>query len=347
VPSSGAGANAGIAADQLMSHYVSRKKPEWDELESLLQRAKKSIDSLSAEELSRLDVLYRRTAVHLAQVATRTRDANLVKYLNDLTAGAHAIIYVTPRQGIGGLTWPFLRDGFARAVARTARFQLASVALMLLGIFVAYIAVQHDPVAAYALMPDGEIRQLGSSREQLLEVLRSGRDQSGGEKFVFASFLFQNNFKVSLLAMATGVLAALPTMFLIFYNGMILGAFTAVHHNQGIYGEYWAWILPHGVTELGAIALCGGVGLLLGHALVCPGPLTRSESLRRAGVEALRVTLGVGVMLVFAAIIESFLRQSHLPTASRLAFAAGTAVFWGLYFWRGFKLERAETKRSK
>jgi uncharacterized membrane protein SpoIIM required for sporulation len=329
-----------------MSNYVSRKKPEWDELEKLVQQAKQSIDSLTAEELGRLDVLYRRTAVHLAQVATRTRDAILLKYLNDLTAGAHAIIYVTPRKGIGGLFWPFLRDGFARSVVRSARFQWVSLILMLLGVFIAYTAVQHDPVAAYALMPEGENRQLGATREQLLEVLRSGRDETHGSKFAFASFLFQHNFKVSLLAMATGVLAAIPTIFLIFYNGMILGAFTAVHHNQGIYAEYWAWILPHGVTELGAITLCGGVGLMLGHALVCPGPLTRSESLRRAGSEALLVSLGAGVMLIFAAIIESFLRQSHLPTWSRLLFAAGTAVFWTLYFWRAWKLERAERTRS-
>ncbi len=45
-------------------------------------------------------------------------------------------------------------------------------------------------------------------------------------------------------------------------------------------------------------------------------------------------------MLIFAAIIESYLRQSHLSTNARLAFAGGTAAFWALYLWHGFRRER-------
>jgi hypothetical protein len=47
---------------------------------------------------------------------------------------------------------------------------------------------------------------------------------------------------------------------------------------------------------------------------------------------------------VFAAIIESYLRQSTLPTAARLTFAAGTGIFWWSYIRRGVKLERAKTE---
>ncbi len=108
------------------------------------------------------------------------------------------------------------------------------------------------------------------------------------------------------------MLAGVPTVYLLIYNGMLLGAFTALHHRAGIYTDYWAWILPHGVTEISAIVLCGGVGLLLGKSVLSPGELTRTESLRRAGNEAVPVCLGIAGMLVLAAIIESYLRQSHL-----------------------------------
>ena len=104
----------------------------------------------------------------------------------------------------------------------------------------------------------------------------------------------------------------MPTVLLLGYNGMVLGAFTSGYHGAGIHAEYWAWILPHGVTELTAVVLCGGTGLLLGRAAVAPGLHTREESLRRAGREAGRVCLGVAGMLVFAASVESYLRQSHL-----------------------------------
>ena len=57
-----------------MADFVTRNRPDWDELEQLLARGRRSVGRLSPEELNRLDVLYRRVAVHLAQVRTRTRD---------------------------------------------------------------------------------------------------------------------------------------------------------------------------------------------------------------------------------------------------------------------------------
>lgn len=323
-----------------MSDFVSRHKPEWEELERLVARARRQFSRMTPEELSRLDVLYRRTTVHLAQVSTRTRDASLVRYLNDLTAAAHSIIYLPPRRSSLRQVRTFLVEGFPRAVARTWRFHVASLLIVLGGVLIGYIAVERDPAAAYALMPAEEFRQVGSTREQLEDVLRSGRDEGGGTKFAFSSFLFSHNLKVGLLALATGVLAGIPCVFLLFYNGMLLGAFTAVHHGTGIHAEYWAWILPHGITEIGAIVLCGGIGLQLGWAVVCPGMRTREESLARAGREAACVAFGVAVMLLAAALIEGYLRQSYLSTEGRLLFAGVTAAVWAGYFAFGFIRER-------
>jgi uncharacterized membrane protein SpoIIM required for sporulation len=329
-----------------MSNYISKHKPEWEELQELVTLARKSMKNMKPEELARMDVLYRQTTVHLAQVASRTKDIALLNYLNDLTAAAHSVIYLPPRRAATQTALMFVTDGFARAVARTWMYHAASGALMIFGALLAYFAVWNDPLAAYAIMPAMEVRLPGSTQEQLLDALRHGRGMQSGDKFIFASFLFSHNFKVGLATLALGVLAAVPSIILIVYNGMIVGAFTAIHHNAGIYAEYWAWILPHGVTELSAIVLCGGIGLQLGRSVVCPGMHNRAESLRLAGLDAMRISLGVGAMLVFAAIIESYLRQSHLPMWGRYLFAAGTFVLWSLYFFRGWLLERAEAHKA-
>ena len=318
-----------------MGDFVSRNKSDWQELEQLLARGRKAIGKMTPGELARLDVLYRRVTIHLAQVATRSRDARLTRYLNDLAAAAHALIYLPPREPLLRGALAFVVAGFARSVVRTWRFHAASAACLILGAVVAYFATMHDLLAAYALSIPGDPRTPGSTPEQLREVLRSGRDGGGGTKFVFASILFTHNLKVGILSMGLGVLAAVPTLILMFYNGMVLGAFIAMHHRAGIFAEVWAWLLPHGVTELGAIVLCGGIGLMLGMAVLSPGESTRSEALRRAGIEAGRVVMGVAVMFVMAAIIESYLRQSHLSSGARLLFAAGTAVLWGVYFAHG------------
>lgn len=324
-----------------MSDLVFQHQSEWQELERLLQRGKSSLRSLSPEELGRLDVLYRRATVQLARAATRARDPALVSYLNSLTAQAHSLIYVSPRRSLVAGAVGFLLVGFARCVARHWRMHATAAAIFFGAALFGYLASRHDIRAAYALSMPGDVRQPGSSPEQLLDVLRHGRDQEHGELFVFASFLFQNNLKVGLLAMGTGVLAGVPTVLVLLMNGLMLGQFAQMHSAvPEVRLEMWAWILPHGVPELGAIVLSGGAGLLLGWSLLRPGELSRAESLRRAGAEAARTALGVAAMLFVAAIVESYVRQSELSTPARLWFAAASAAFWALYFVNGLRLER-------
>lgn len=320
-----------------MQNYLQRHESEWNEMESLLQRAGHTgrLASLTAEEINRLDVLYRTIAAQLAQVKTRTRDPALLHYLNGLTASAHGIIYAYRRPPVWKRTWHFLTHGFACEVMQQWRVHLASLLLMGLGVLVGYLATMRDPTAAYALMPAGELRHPGMTAEALMDILRGGREQDGGEKFVFASFLFQHNLRVGLLALGTGILAAIPTILLIVYNGMYLGAFAAVHTQAGIGLPMWAWILPHGITELGAVVLCGGAGLQLGRAVVCPGLRSRGDRLREAARSVVRIGAGVALMLVFAAVVESYVRQSHLTDAARLGFAGGTLLFWVAYFTHG------------
>ena len=330
-----------------MSGFVKRNRSGWEELEKLVQQARRRPRSLTPESLNRLDVLYRRATIQLSQVATRTTDRRLVSYLNDLVASAHGLIYLPPKQSILSGLRTFLVEGFARVLARHWKAHAVSAGLLMGGALLAYLLSIADPLANYALWPRQDVRQPGSSPEQLLEVLRSNRDGSGGEKFAFASFLFVHNLKVGLLAMALGVLAGIPTSLLMIYNGMILGVFVAIHLRAGINTEMWAWILPHGVTEIGAIILCGGIGLILGKAIVSPGMVTRTEALRRAGEEAGLTALGVGGMLCVAAIIESFLRQSNLSTGARLTFAGCSAVFWVAFVvYGGIRERSAQAKLS-
>jgi uncharacterized membrane protein SpoIIM required for sporulation len=323
-----------------MSGFAARHKKEWRELEDLIARGRKSIARLSPKERERLDVLYRRTTTQLARVSSLTRDRPLIEYLNNLTGSAHSLIYLPPRQGIFEGVVMFVLEGFARTIARNGRAHGVSLLLLTGGGLVGYFAAMSDPLTAHALWPAGDARQPGSTADQLLEVLRGGREEGNSAKFLFASFLFQHNLKVGLLAMATGILAAVPTVFLMVFNGMLLGVFVAIHHQVGIRSEMWAWILPHGVTEMGAIVLCGGMGLMLGEAVVRPGERSRKSALLAAGRETGLMAAGVAGMLAAAAYIESFVRQSHWSTTTRLWFAAGTALFWGAFIALGVIRER-------
>lgn len=330
-----------------MSDFVSRNKGTWTELEQLVEKGRKSVSKLSVQELGRLDSLYRQTTVHLSQVTTATRDQNLINYLSQLTAAAHSLIYLPPRKSMLQGLFTLFTTGIAQAIARQWRYHLAALLLFFSGAFVAYYATFNDALMGYAIMPSMmEGRGPGATKEQLQEVLRSGRDEDGGQKFFFAAFLFSNNFKVAVLAMAAGILAVFPTVLIMFYNGMVIGVFVAIHHQAGISSEMWAWILPHGVTEMGAIILSGGMGLYIGKSVLAPGKFTAGESLKNAGKEAGIIIAASFAMLVFAAIVESYVRQSHWSTTTRMLFAGGTFAFWVAYIGFGFFLNAEEKRRQ-
>lgn len=328
--------------------YLDRVAQHAAELDALLNKARgRGPSGLTSEELARLDELYRLATIHLAQVRARTQNEALIQSLNRLVARAHSFIYISPKDNPLKRILRFYTIGFARVIARTGVFHLAAALLFVFGAFIAYHATSAHLSAAYAIMGPQEIRLPGVSREQLEWVLRSGRDQSTGEKLQFASLLLTHNTKVGFTAFVLGILAGIPTVFLLLTNGAMIGAFAHIHHEKGIVAEMWAWLLPHGVTEIGAIFLCGGAGLMLGMALIRPGHRSRTQSLVIAAREAVRIVMGVVPMFIAAGFIESFLRQSHMSTQGRIIFAAASALFWAVYITIGALAERAANPKPK
>lgn len=324
-------------------HTIEKMQPVWDDLRVLIQRFRsRGARQMSPDDIARLEHLYRQSTIHLAQLRSRSTNQKLIEQVNHLVADAHSLIYAAPRDNFAARIVRFYLTGFSRSIARTWKFHAASFLIFIIGVAGGYYASMRDPMAAYSLMMTDDFRMPGSSAEQLEAVLRSGRDYDATEKLQFMTFLLTHNTKVGFRAVAWGILCGVPTFFLMLYTGGFMGAFTAVHAQKGVVAEWWAWILPHGVTEIGAVILCGGAGLLLGMAIVHPGKLTRRASLVRAGRETLRVSLGVIPMFILAGFIESFVRQSHWTTDQRFAFALATLIAWAIYFTAGAIIERRQ-----
>jgi uncharacterized membrane protein SpoIIM required for sporulation len=119
---------------------------------------------------------------------------------------------------------------------------------------------------------------------------------------------------------------------LLFDTGLMLGAFAAIYARRGLSFDLWGWLLPHGITELTAVVLCGGVGMALGQALVFPGQEQRLAGLARRGREAAVVALGAVALFFVAGLIEGIFRQRVQDPGIRYAVAITTAVLLLAYF---------------
>lgn len=316
------------------------REAQWARLDALLARANGRLTALGGEETGELGRLYRAAATQLALARAGGSVAHRER-LNDLVGRAHALIYGTAAgapAGAGARSWLLALLLAPVAVRRAWRYHVLAGALLLVGVCYGWIGAARDREWALELvMQSGDDRTPYATRAELLATLQAGRpdDQGGGmdtgEKAVFGAYLWQNNTRVALLGFFAGPLAGVPTAVLLLFNGMVIGTYTQTFVGHGLAFEWWAWILPHGVTELLAIVLLAGGGLWLGRLVVAPGERTRRDAMREARPDILRHALLAFPMLLLAAVLESFVRQSGLSDPGRYVFAAATAVGWAAW----------------
>ena len=321
-----------------LKSYEFRKErsKSWTELEKLVNRCeKKGPKSLTGKELARLPVLYRAALSSLSVAKSISLDRALLDYLEALTARAYFVVY-RPKVHIFSGIGKFFSQFFPQAVRDVARPLLLSTLFLMVGVLTGFFMTVNDPSAYYAFVSPEMASGRGpdSSREELLEVLYGGDESTGSGLAYFAAFLFNNNASVGILAFALGGLVGIPVFLLLFQNGLTLGAFAAIHFEQGLTVDLWGWLLPHGVTEILAIVLCGAAGLAIARGILFPGEYGRIDAMRIEGKAAGTVVFGSLLLFVIAGLIEGIFRQKVQSIWIRYVLASVTAVFWTWYFCR-------------
>jgi uncharacterized membrane protein SpoIIM required for sporulation len=301
-------------------------------LEELLDRAERVGGPLRFDELREMARLYRICSAQLSLERSRRSDPQRIRYLNALCVRAYSHLQVPAPRRVAPLE--FFVASFPATLARTAWLQALSALVTVVGTLAGAALVAGNPALVYALLPAGSYppdkvqRLMDSSAERAKFLTHTVSDF--GIKSVFSAGLFIHNMQVGMLAFASGILAGVPTLLLDFYNGLMLGGFTWIFSRGGNLALFLAWILPHAIPELLAVTLCSAGGLVMARAVVAPGREGVGAALRAAAAPALQMLLAALPLFLIAAGIESFLRQSTLSTAPRLAVAAadGAAVIW-------------------
>ena len=328
--------------------FRAEREPAWQRLEELVTRAERNgLAKLSARELLRLPILYRAVLSSLSVARAISLDRNLLTYLESLSSRAYFLVY-GGRSNAFVAIGRFLSHTLPEAV-RAARWYVAlSAFCLVLGVVVGYVLTIGNLDWFYTFV--GESSAQGRNPAASTEALRrplylDGRGIS--ERLTaFASFLFTHNARIGIMAFALGFALGAPTVLLLFFNGLTLGAFAGLYASRGLGYELWAWLLIHGVTELLAIVLCGAAGMMLGAAVLFPGEYTRLQNLARAGRRAAVVAIGAVLLFFVAALLEGFGRQLILDPTMRYLLAASTAALWALYFLRSGRSRTGEANRS-
>ena len=304
-------------------------------LASVQQRG---LRNLSEDEVSEFVAEYREIGTDLARLrtASRGRDGDAIYYLSRLVAAGHNVFY-RQRQVPVGEAWRYVAFEVPREVRRSWRPILAAAALFFAPMAVSWVAVLVHPPAAHEFLPPAMIDRAEEGRNRAATGIGYIEDP---ELFrpVMASAIIANNVQVTFTVFAMGVTAGAGTIFMLLFNGVHIGGFFGLYQSLGIFPLLLAFVAPHGVLELTAIAIAGGGGLLLASAILLPGALTRTDALVVQGRRAIRLLTCSTLMLLVAGAIEGLISPiPDWPLAWKLAVAAVTGVLFLFYLFAGVR----------
>jgi uncharacterized membrane protein SpoIIM required for sporulation len=150
-----------------------------------------------------------------------------------------------------------------------------------------------------------------------------GRERTATTDWMMFGFYIRHNISVAFQCFAGGLFAGLGSLFFLAFNGAFGGALAGFLTERGLSSTFYSFIVTHSAFELTAIVLSGAAGLRIGHALLAPGRLTRSQSLVDASRESAVLLYGVMALLVIAAAVEAFWSSaSWLPHSVKYSVAA-------------------------
>ncbi|MDR1560026.1 MAG: stage II sporulation protein M [Clostridiales bacterium] len=297
--------------------FILKNEARWKQLEAYnALLAKKSVKTLELGQINEFAELFRAVSLHLAYAKTHFPNGRSVSYLNQLAGIAHQHFYLREKGGFASVIW-YIRKGFGRALRAKRAYVAFSFALFMAGVLISLAMILVDREYASLFLP-----------ENFIQAASQENSAAGETNYSFLSaYIMTNNINVSLLAFAGGVVAGLGTVYILFFNGVILGGLSSLSAVNGSdMLNFFSLILPHGFIELTAIFISGACGLMIGQAILTPGDLRRRDSFIRGAKEAAYLVPGVTLMLVIAGLIEGFFTPLQILPWVKLAFSFATLI---------------------
>lgn len=348
--SSGAAVSVDAAPGREERAIVAGGMQRWQRFGARLQtiQARGGLSSIPEEDLSDFVAEYRDVSADLARMrtASRGRTPDEMYYLGRLVAAGHNLLYRRRALPLHEI----LRFLFTTAPAEVWRSwrPIALAALLLFGpMAVAFARVKaEEPTGWASLISDGMRQRVEEALDRPLEgraYLPEREARARGP--VLASGITTNNVQVGYVAFAGGVLAGIPTVASMMFNGVSIGAVLGYYSKHGIARQIMGFIAAHGVLELFAICLAGGGGLLLAAAILIPGSRTRADAMVDNGRRAIVLIGAVTAILIVAGIIEGTISPNQWPDAAKYSVSALTAM--GLVAWLASGRRALREERSR
>jgi len=264
----------------------------------------------------------------LAYAKTFYPFSNTVRYINGLAADIYLSIYRNKKEK---------SSRFVRFWTTELPLILYRYRFILLCSFLLFLVFTLLGILASAMEPDFIRSVMGSDYVDTTEQNIASGDPFGiyknGDSLSMFLMIAFHNVRLSLLSFGSGIFFGIGTVFFLFQNGIMFGAFEHMFYQHHLGTQFFLVVFIHGTLELSALVIESCAGMILGSALLFPGTYTRMQSLQKAARDAVKIIIGLIPVFVIAAFFESYVtRHTGMPLWMSISILAGSMAFILWYF---------------
>ena len=188
-------------------------------------------------------------------------NSKITQYLNSEASKQYLAIYKTKKQS-GSRIWRLLKEDIPLLMAKHQRLFAVSFLLFIVFVAIGFFSASKDESFVRGILGD---QYVDMTEKNISEGHPFGVYGSGNEWLSFLG-IFVNNIRVALYEFAGGILLGIPTIYILIYNSVMVGAFEQMFFSQGLGTESLLTIMIHGTIELSTFVVSATSGLVLAGA---------------------------------------------------------------------------------
>lgn len=300
--------------------FIEQNKEKWSRFEELYSSTKNNPEELSnlymdmTEDLSYAQTFYKRRTVRV--------------YLNQLAQRIFTGVHKQKGESLKKL-FTVWKVSLPLEIYRSRKSLLFALVAFLLYALIGVITTHFNPDFPRVILGDGYVDMTIENIEKG-NPLKVYEDESQLSMFINIT---TNNMKVAFLTFFVGFFFTIGTHLLLFFNGVMLGAFQYFFHTKGLLITTFLGIWIHGAFEISAIVLAGGAGITAGNGWLFPKSYTRLQSLQLSTKRGLKIMMSLVPFVIAAGFLESYVTHNyqHLPEWSKwtlIFFSFGLIIFY-------------------
>jgi uncharacterized membrane protein SpoIIM required for sporulation len=248
----------------------------------------------------------------LAYAKTFYPKSKATKWINGLAASVYQNIYKNKKEKYSRI-FTFWKYELPLIIRRHHRTFLFTTILFCTFVAIGVFSSIHNPDFLRGILGDGYVHM---TEDNIAKGDPFGvyKDDNKFNMFVRIGF---NNIKVSFLTFIGGFIAGIPTLYLLWSNGIMLGSFQYMFFANGLGIQSILVIWIHGTIEISSIIIAGAAGFILANGFLFPNTFSRLVSFKRHAKDAAKILICLIPFFITAAFLESHVTQLMSDTYDR------------------------------